>query len=124
MFEQDYIMRIIKEMICAVLKLVFQIDAAAPEEEMVKDAVRLENLKKLLAMMNNGDINKAENCLMEWTVSGKQEDLLMGLLFYSRLNEKTDDFLEEHAYSREEIQEGLEDLIAQYGLANLSEVFL
>lgn len=124
MFEQDYIMRIIKEMIRAVLKLVFHIDAVSPEEEMVEDEVRLENLKKLIDMMNNGDINEAENRLSEWTASGQQEDLLMGLVFYSRLNEKTDDFLEAHQYSREEIQEGLETLIAQYGLENLSEVFL
>lgn len=124
MFEQDYIMRIIKEMIRAVLKLVFHIDAVSPEEEMVEDEVRLENLKKLIDMMNNGDINEAENRLSEWTASGQQEDLLMGLVFYSRLNEKTDDFLEAHQYSREEIQEGLEALIAQYGLEDLSEVFL
>lgn len=124
MFEQDYIMRIIKEMIRAVLKLVFHIDTVSPEEEMVEDEVRLENLKKLIDMMNNGEINEAENRLSEWTASGQQEDLLMGLVFYSRLNEKTDDFLEAHQYSREEIQEGLETLIAQYGLENLSEVFL
>lgn len=48
----------------------------------------------------------------------------MALLFYSYLNDKENDFLEKHNYSREEIKTGLRTVISQYGLDSLGEMFL
>ena len=38
MYEQDYIMRLIKEMVRAILKLLFNIDTESPSSELLKDA--------------------------------------------------------------------------------------
>ncbi|MDL2302723.1 DUF6483 family protein [Lachnospiraceae bacterium OttesenSCG-928-D06] len=46
------------------------------------------------------------------------------LLFYSYLNDKDDDFLESHYYSREEIKEGLKSVVSNYKLGSLVEIFL
>lgn len=42
--------------------------------------------------------------------------LELGLDFYVYLNSKSDDFLEENNFSRQEISDGLEDLQKIFGL--------
>ncbi len=61
MFEQDYIVRLIKEMIRAILKLLFQIDINNPVEDLLEDRESQDTLEKLLDMVDNGNINEAEN---------------------------------------------------------------
>lgn len=51
MFEQDYIMRIIKEMVRAILKLLFNIDTESPSAELLKDSQCRETLNCLLDMV-------------------------------------------------------------------------
>ena len=49
---------------------------------------------------------------------------LLKLIFYSHLNEKSNDFLEAHDFSREEIKAGLEDAMREQGMAGMAEAFL
>lgn len=51
MFEQDYIMRMIKEMVRAILKLLFNIDAGVPSAELLKDSEDAQTLDELLDMV-------------------------------------------------------------------------
>lgn len=124
MFEQDYIMRVIKEMVRMLLKLLFHIDTESPTAEVLKGAEQKETLESLLDMVDEGNINEAENRVWE-LISEKSPDALeVALLFYSCLNDKTDDFLAEHDFQREEIKEGLDRLASEYGLGSLASVFL
>ena len=124
LFEQDYVMRLIKEMIRAILKLLFNIDTDSPSAELLKDSEEEQTLNELLDMVDDGFINEAENRIYEITEEGKKIDLEIALLFYSYLNDKTDKFLEEHNYSREEIKAGLKNIAARYGVAGFTEMFL
>lgn len=124
MFEQDYIMRLIKEMIRTILKLLFNIDTDSPTMDLLSEKEQQETMKNLLDMINDGKINEAENALYELTANGKQENLEIALLFYSYLNDKEDDFLELYHYRRDEIKIGLEALVSQYGLSSIVEIFL
>ena len=124
MFEQDYIMRMIKEMVRAILKLLFNIDTDAPSAELLKDSEDAQTLDELFDMVDDGFINKAENRIYEITEQGNKTDLEIALLFYSYLNDKPDKFLEEHNYSRDEIKAGLKDITARYGVDSLAEMFL
>ena len=123
MFEQDYIMRLIKEMVRTLLKMLFHIDTESPIEEMLEDREEKYVLERLLKLVDKGKINEAENKLIEM-LNNDMQKLKMALLFYAYLNEKTDDFLLEHDFSREEIKSGIEDAAARYGIANVSEIFL
>ena len=40
-----------------------------------------------------------------------------------KLNEKDNTFLEEYNFSREEVEEGLRTVVAQYGLSSIGEMF-
>lgn len=124
MFEQDYVMRLIREMVRAILKLLFNIDTDSPSTELLKDSKKKQMLNELLNMVDDGFINEAENRIYEITEEGKKIDLKMALLFYSYLNDKSDKFLEEHNYSRDEIKAGLEDITARYGVDGFTEMFL
>lgn len=124
MFEQDYVMRLIKEMVRAILKLLSNIDTDSPSAELLEDAKEQQTLDELLDMVDNGFINEAENKIYEITEEGKKTDLEMALLFYSYLNDKSDEFLEAHNYGRDEIKAGLKDITVRYGVDGFAEMFL
>lgn len=124
MFEQDYIMRLIKEMIRMVLKLLFHIDTESPTAELLEENETKETLDRLLDLVDGGSIDKAENELYDLLLQENMEGLEIALLFYSYLNDKDDDFLENHNYSREEIKMGLRTVLSQHGFNGLGEMFL
>ncbi len=124
MYEQDYIMRLIKEMIRALLQLIFHIDTEFSMEEMLKDSEVKATLDALLDMVNEGKINEAENVIYEITEDCEYKNLETALLFYSYLNEKPDEFLEKNNFSRDEVQEGLLEIVSRYGLGSIVDTFL
>ncbi len=124
MFEQDYVMRLIKEMIRAVLKLLFNIDTKSPTVELLESKEEKESLKDLLDMADNGNINEAENRLYDLISNGDIDSLKIALLFYSYLNDKSDEFLETSEFSREEIKLGIKNLADKFGLKSITKIFL
>ena len=124
MYEQDYIIRLIREMIRAVLKLIFRIDTESPTEEMLEDSEVKAALDGLLDMVDEGKINEAENVVYEITEDGGYKNLETALLFYSYLNEKPDEFLEKNNFGRDEVKEGLREIISRYGLGSVADTFL
>ena len=124
MYEQDYIMRLIKEMVRAILKLLFNIDTESPSSELLEDAEEKQTLDSLLDMIDEGRVNEAENSLYESIENMDKSGLEMALLFYSYLNDKSDEFLEEHDFNRDEVKQGLEDITARYGVNGFAEMFL
>ncbi|MDF2871503.1 MAG: hypothetical protein K0R05_3078 [Anaerocolumna sp.] len=122
MFEQDYIMRMIKEMVRLLLKLLFNINTDSPTAELLENEQKQRILNNLTNMIDEGNINKAENELYSIIENGEKDDLEMVILFYSYLNDKDDDFLSEHDFSREEVKDGLKAVLSKYGLESLSEL--
>ncbi len=123
MFKQDFIMRVISEAIRTILKLVFHIDADTPKEEVLQTREGRDSYDDFIRMIDRGEINEAENQLYEIVDGKDKEALKIALLFYSHLNEKDDDFLEEHDYSREEIQMGVRSVSEKYGVDSILDVF-
>lgn len=124
MFEQDYVMRLIKEMVRAILKLLFNIDTESPTAELLENKEEKEILENLLDMVDAGKINEAENRLYDLISDTDRNSLEVTLLFYSYLNDKTDDFLEKNDFSRDEIKLGLENVIDRFGLSSIAKAFL
>ena len=122
MFEQDYIMRLIKEMIRTILKLLFNIDVETPTTRLIENEEKKATLEALLDMIDKGAINEAENIIFE--LAEDNANLEMILLFYSYLNDKSDTFLVENHFSRKELQTDLMNILSQYGLDSMIEVFL
>ncbi|MDD3218280.1 MAG: DUF6483 family protein [Lachnospiraceae bacterium] len=124
MFENDYIMRLITEMVRALLRLLFHTDIDSLAIEIVKDNEVKSTVTDLLDLLDDGQINEAENKLSDILDADNQETLKAALLFYSHLNEKSNDFLESHNYSREEIKMGLTDTAELFGVGSIADVFI
>ena len=130
MVEKDYIMRIIHEMVRAILKLIFHVDEEK-QELVFLEGKDQDFYQQLCLMADQGNINGAENMLYEylesesWTEEeGKPEHLKLSLAFYDYLNETTSDFLEDHDFSREEVAEGIKSVMKRYGYGGLAETLL
>lgn len=124
MFEQDYIMRLIHEMIRTILKLLFNIDTDSPTADLLGDSEEKAALDALLNMADEGKLNEAESVVYEITESLDRKSLEVALLFYSYVNEMPDEFLEENNYSRDDVKQGLKEIASRYGLDSIADMFL
>lgn len=126
MFEDDYLLRLIKEMVRTVLKLVFNLELK--DDDPISVVFESENAEKMLYLLTDladlGFIDDAENQLYDFTQNSKDmEALKVALLFYSHLNQMDNEFLEDHDYSREEIVSGVKDVLERYHLDSMSALF-
>lgn len=118
-FIQDYVMRVIYEMVRMALKLIFNITVPEAKQQIEETQEQNERYNKLVNLINNGKINEAENLLYEAEFSGIKGDLLLGIQFYNYLNELDDEYLEKHDFSRQEVKEGLETLLIKCGYKDI-----
>ena len=122
MLKNDYIMRKIEEWISMILEFVFKIDKNSSPEKLLKLEESKEVLKDLKSKIDIGNINEAEDSLFEMLKHKTQDSFLIGLLFYSYLNEKDSKFLNEHDFERDEIKTGIKDLLNEFNMNNLSDL--
>lgn len=123
-FEQDYIMRLIKQMVAALISVILGKENKTyelPLEDQYKSSEGL--LRELLTMVNEGKINEAENLLYEKLEQDNKKDIENAILFYSYINELDNDFLEKCNYSRDEIEMGLKEVVKKAGMEGLADVF-
>lgn len=121
--EKDYYMRIVHELVRMLIRLVFSKDIDRDDEEAVPLEV-MEKYKKLISMIDDGQINEAENLLLDGLEPDSRAYFELALMFYEKLNGKTDEFLEEHDYSREEVTDGIKYVVDFYGYGSLMDAFV
>ncbi|HEY8421099.1 MAG TPA: DUF6483 family protein [Thermoclostridium sp.] len=117
MYEKDYIMRIISNMINFLAKIVFGKSNAVyeiSEDERFKESDELH--QELLDLISKGKINEAENMLFDRLNPDDKRQIMVAIDFYRRLNSFDDEFLEKNNFSRQEIEEGLRDLANKAGI--------
>ncbi|WP_313184307.1 DUF6483 family protein [Lacrimispora sp.] len=124
MLQDDFIMRMIHEMVTTLLKLIFHIELGENDELNFKDQETASNYLELLALIQAGKINEAENKLLDELDSDDMEHFKMALMFYYHLNQIDFNFLEEHDYSKNEITDGLRYVSSVYGYDSMAEALL
>ena len=121
--EKDYIMRIIKEMVRMLFSLLFGRRYSAIEIENVnKFEVEGKTLDDLLDMADSGKINEAENILLDGLDYGNKENVAVAALFYQHLSEMDESFLSENNYSREEVLDGMKNLVREAGYPDITNM--
>ena len=120
--DKDYVMRIIHEWIRTLIKLIFNKDIDQDNDTEIPLEV-MERYRKLIAMIDDGEINEAENILLDGLTEGDRAYFEMSLLFDEKLSGKTEEVLAEHDYSREEVVDGLKYVVNYYGYGSLLESF-
>lgn len=120
MFENDYIMKQIELSAKFLAKLVF--GKESPEYRLQYEETSNETPSDLLhltlrRMIENGQINEAENLLYEQIEQEQTADNLeVAIDFYDSLTQLDEKTLDECDFSRIEILEGLENIKRIYGI--------
>ncbi len=107
MFEQDYIMCQIRQILKVLVKILFNIDDESLSSALIQDMKTRETADDLLRKINSGTMN----------------NLLGGFVFYSYLNGKDDYYLEINDFSRDKVETGIKHLLSEYGLETMSDIF-
>ena len=118
--EKDYIMRMIKEMVQVLFSLVFGKKYVSVElEDENKYEVSGNTLKYFFDMIDQGDINEAENLLLEDLDYTNKEEVMAAAFFYQHLSQKDDVFLRRNDYTKEEVLFGFKQLLEKSGYKDL-----
>ena len=118
--EKDYIMRMIKEMVRILFSLIYGKKYVSVElEKENKYEVSGKNLKSFLDMIDSGQINEAENILLDNIDYTNNDDVMAAALFYQYLSEKDSEFLINNNYTKEEVLSGFKQLLVQSEYNNL-----
>ena len=118
--EKDYIMRMIKEMVRVLFSLAFGKKYVSVElEKENKYEVSGKNLKIFLNMIDLGQINEAENILLDSIDYTNKNEVMAVALFYQYLSEKDNQFLENNNYTKEEVLSGFKQLLVKSGYSDL-----
>ena len=118
--EKDYIMRMIKEMVRILFSLIYGKKYVSVElEKENKYEVSGKNLKSFLDMIDSGQINEAENILLDNIDYANNDEVMAAALFYQYLSEKDSEFLKNNNYTKEEVLSGFKQLLVQSGYNNL-----
>ncbi len=126
-FERDYVMRVIRDMVRFISTVVFGrtelmvgIDSTTKAEVgTVPPYVTMYT--EMLRLVEQGDINGAEDMLYEQVDTSDIGYLEAGLAFYHRLTDISDNDLEAADYSREEILDGIHELSDMFGIDGLDQ---
>lgn len=121
--ESDYIRTMIHEMVRSIIEKVFRADISR-EEEAAAAPEYCEQYCRLCLMIGEGKIREAERYLLDQLDADHREYFRMALLVYDKINEKPDEFLEEHAFSRQEVIDGLKYVVRVFECAPLIDRFL
>ena len=121
--EKDYIMRMIKEMVSVLFSILLGKQYVSVDEERKNGyEVSGTDLNDLLDMIDNGQINEAENLMLDDIDYSDKKELAAALLFYQYLSEKKKDFLQDHDYSDEEILDGAKQVVQKAGYGDIVKV--
>ncbi|RBP66629.1 hypothetical protein DES36_1058 [Alkalibaculum bacchi] len=118
MIKQDYIMRMVDDLIRLLAKLFFNKDTISYELPSEENYTQTDYLyKQLLNLIGKGKINEAENLLFQNIDSNDKRYMELALDFYAKLNNLDDELLEKSNFPREEIEQGVKEIAKVFGLS-------
>lgn len=118
--EKDYIIRMIKEMARVLFSLMLgkqYTQVELPQEN--KFSVSGMGLGDLKEMVDRGQINEAENILLENLDYENKEEVAAAILFYEYVSQKDESFLKAYDYSLEEAFDGLKQVAESSGYGDV-----
>ena len=121
MFEQDYIMRQIKEMTAVIAKVVFGTKVER-SFEMLQEVER-QKAFALIEQMRNGEPKEAVEQLDRLSDNNTKENLMIGLEFYAQLSDMDDDFFDENGYSLVTAKKDFEHFAEKFCLNQMTDLY-
>ena len=115
MFEQDFILRELHQMVAAIMKFIFGKDVGSSTSWSIDNLNKREKSDELLRMIDSGEVYEAIEELYNCTGKNK-DDLLISFNFFSYLCGKSEDFYEEYNLCFEDVEKEMKIFFERYGL--------
>ncbi|MCL2426850.1 MAG: DUF6483 family protein [Oscillospiraceae bacterium] len=118
MFHKDYLIRQIELMTESIGCLVFNKEASEKNEIHSEISQAESDLLHVLLcdLIAKERVNEAENLLFDSLDPDNQNHLVIAIDFYRRLNDMTDEELDNADFSREEVENGLAEVKSIFDL--------
>lgn len=118
MFEQDYIMRQIRQIIAVIMKMFFNIDRGTPETMIIQNHDKQAKSDELILKIDNNNIRDAIADFKSAMNDKTKDDLLIGFNFFTKLCGLDEDILNANNITYSEIQDEMKIFFAQYGISD------
>jgi len=117
-YQKDWFMCQIQTLIQKIAQVVFNKDSVKYEIEDVTSVTETDILyARLTQLLSEYEICKAEDLLFDNVEPDNKKFLILALDFYSAVNTFTDAELREANFTRSEIDEGLNEILATFNIS-------
>ena len=124
MYQEDYILRRIQMLTRIIAKYAFGMEVESSTDLLPMSPEKREIADELLQKIDSGKIREAEADLDRITAARTLDDLLVGMAFYSRIGQKSESFLDDHAYNDVDLKLGLRKFSERFGTKHLAELVM
>ena len=121
MFEQDYIMRQIKEITAVMAKVLF--GAKTDQSFYMLQEVERQKAFALIEKMHNGEVQEAVDEVNKLADNNTKENLMIGLEFYADLSDMDEKFFAEKGYSLVKAREDFESFAEKFGMQQMTNLY-
>lgn len=121
MFEQDYIMRQIKEMTAVIAKVLF--NAKVEDSFAMLQEVERQKVFNLVEMTRNGKLKDAIEEIDRLSENNNKENLIIGLSFYESLSDVDEALLIGNGYNTAKLRKDFKRFADRYGLEQMVDLY-
>lgn len=121
MFEQDYIMRQIKEMTAVIAKVLF--NAKVEDSFAMLQEVERQKVFNLVEMTRNGKLKDAIEEIDRLSENNNKENLIIGLSFYDYLGDVDEALLIGNGYNTAKLRKDFKRFADRYGLEQMVDLY-
>ena len=116
MYKKDWLLNQIDDFVEFLAKVFLNQTTTEYLPENIVNSTSDELYNSLDRLICEKKINEAENLLFDKIEVQNPKHLAIAINFYGKLNKLPDETLEEANYSREEINQGLNDILDKFGI--------
>ena len=121
MFEQDYIMRQIKEITAVMAKVLF--GAKTDQSFYMLQEVERQKAFALIEKMHNGEVQDAVDDVNKLADTQTKENLMIGLEFYANLSDMDENFFAEKGYSLVKARKDFRRFAEKFGMQQMTNLY-
>ena len=121
MFEQDYIMRQIKEITAVMAKVLF--NAKVEDSFVMLQEAEKQQMFNLVEMTRNGKLKDAVDEVDRLTDNNTKENLMIGLSFYNCLNDIPEYIFIENEYNSARLRKDFRKFVNKFGLSQMTDLY-
>jgi len=121
MFEQDWIMRQIREISKMIAHVMLNAEVQSTVAELPQEERDLAD--DLINKMKSGKVQEAVNEVNSLADSNTRSNLIIGLEFYTSLSDMEEDFLEANGYSLVKARRDFKIFAEKFGMKQMTDLY-